>query len=115
MMKIKINKTDKKWSQEVIKRDGKCLYCGCTEYLSAHHLFGRSKSATRFVLDNGFTLCPNCHVFSPIFSAHRTEQTFKLWAKKRLGLKRYRELEKLSNTYKSRKQAEKEFLDNLCL
>jgi len=110
-MKIKITKEDKLWSKLVRERDGACLHCGRTENLAAHHLFGRSRSATRLVLENGFTLCPSCHVFSPDWSAHRTEQTFRLWAKERLGEAKYKELEQLSNTTKSRKEAEREFME----
>ena|SRR3990167_3267414 len=108
--KISIDKCDKLWSELVRARDGKCAYCGKKEYLAAHHIFGRSNSATRFLLENGISLCPSHHVFSPQFSAHRTEQDFRIWVKKLLGSK-YRELEKLSHTIKSREKARKEFLE----
>ena len=108
--KISIDKCDILWSNLVRARDGKCAYCGKKEYLAAHHIFGRSNSATRFLLANGITLCPSHHVFSPQFSAHRTDQSFRTWVKKLLGSK-YRELEKLSHTTKSREKARKEFLE----
>jgi len=112
-MKIKLSKTDKIWSKMVRERDGECLHCGAKENLNAHHLFGRSKSATRYELTNGFTLCVLHHTFSPDWSAHRTEQTFKIWAKKRIGTKEFNRLKKLSNSIMSRKKAERLFLENI--
>ncbi len=37
--------------------------CGATEDLAAHHITDRSKMPNEgYVLDNGITLCPLCHV-----------------------------------------------------
>ena len=106
--KISINKEDKEWGRLVRERDGKCLYCGKTEYLQAHHLFSRGRSATRFNLKNGFTLCAGCHTFNPSFSAHRTPDKFKEWAKGYLG-KDFPKLERLANTTLSRTKAIEQF------
>ena len=112
-MKIKITKEDTEWARQVRERDKKCLYCPETKYLQAHHLFGRAKSSTRFNLLNGFTLCAKHHVFSNEFSAHRTNDTFKSWARKYLGEKVYLELEKLSEVYMSREKAKKQFMKEI--
>lgn len=110
-LKININKYDKIWSQKVRERDGACLYCGRREYLQAHHLFGRANSATRFDLTNGFTLCPACHTFNNEFSAHRTPDRFKAWAKDFLGEEVYTALERKANSIMSRDKATKEFIN----
>src|SRR6185436_3360747 len=50
------------WSQAVRSRDGRCLDCGATTNLHAHHI----KSKRWFpdlalVIENGKTLCRQCH------------------------------------------------------
>jgi 5-methylcytosine-specific restriction endonuclease McrA len=71
---------DKLWS-ELIKIQGgnKCAYCGTTEYLNSHHLFTRSRRATRWDLENWITLCSGHHTLSSEFSAHQTSLEFFLW------------------------------------
>lgn len=52
------------WSQCVRLRDKKCIVCGSTENLQAHHCFVRAALSlrTRFILENGVTLCYYCHL-----------------------------------------------------
>ena len=53
------------WALRVKARDGhKCLLCGCTELLTAHHwYFTRQRGhAARYCVDNGATLCFTCHI-----------------------------------------------------
>jgi predicted restriction endonuclease len=53
----------KSWRRQVLARDGyKCVRCGETLSLRAHHItkFGNSKKL-RYEVDNGITLCPRCH------------------------------------------------------
>lgn len=47
------------WSRYVRTRDGKCLMCGTTDSLEAHHGVVPQKrgNSTRFLPDNGFALC----------------------------------------------------------
>lgn len=51
------------WRKRVFKRDGyKCVYCGSTEEIEAHHLIPWAESEeTRADEDNGITLCNSCH------------------------------------------------------
>jgi 5-methylcytosine-specific restriction endonuclease McrA/transposase-like protein len=53
----------KKWSLDVRARDGhKCVECGATERLHAHHIKEwRRNKAARYELSNGVTLCVVCH------------------------------------------------------
>lgn len=106
---IKIDRHDTRWGKMVRERDGKCLYCGDTETLQAHHLFPRSRSGTRFELQNGITLCASHHTFNYEFSAHKTPEKFKRWAKKFLGDGLYNWLQKKSLGSMTRYQAIKEF------
>lgn len=50
------------WSRKVKSRDGKCLHCGTTEDLHAHHKIRKSERPD-LALDpeNGVTLCYRCH------------------------------------------------------
>lgn len=53
------------WSLVVRKRDGnRCLMCGKTEYMQAHHWLFRKSHSVRLALDpaNGATLCYGCHI-----------------------------------------------------
>lgn len=51
------------WSKAVRERDGhKCVDCGATGYLHAHHIKSWKKHPElRWELSNGKTLCPPCH------------------------------------------------------
>lgn len=71
-------KCNKLWSQ-IVRSPGKCEYCGKTEHLQAHHIFGRSNKAVLWDVDNGVCLCAGCHKFSRIFSAHETPTEFTIW------------------------------------
>jgi len=107
--KIAVSNHDKRWGKKVRERDERCCYCGSTSNLAAHHIFGRARNGTRFVLDNGITLCPAHHVFSYEFSAHKTPEKFKRWVKKYLGIGLYNYLQKKSLQITSRKKAIDEF------
>ena len=71
---------DKLWSEIVkIQWNHKCAYCWKTEYLNSHHLFTRSRRATRWDLNNWICLCSGCHTLSSEFSRHQTSLEFFLW------------------------------------
>lgn len=71
---------DKLWS-DIVKIEwwNKCAYCWKTEYLNSHHLFTRSRRATRWDIMNWICLCSGCHTLSSEFSAHQTSLEFFLW------------------------------------
>lgn len=50
------------WSKAVRERDGKCCECGSIKALNAHHIKRKSTHPELALnLDNGITLCSNCH------------------------------------------------------
>jgi 5-methylcytosine-specific restriction endonuclease McrA len=52
-----------KWRNSVINRDKKCVICGATEHLTAHHMNHDSYfKDQRFDVNNGVTLCSKCHM-----------------------------------------------------
>lgn len=54
--------TTSQWSRDVRARDGKCLECGRTEDLHAHHIKPKSSHPELILeLSNGKTLCYGCH------------------------------------------------------
>ena len=62
-------KLDIAWSLLVKLRAGmKCEYCGKTSYLNSHHIYSRSKASTRWLPENGISLCVGHHTFSSKFS-----------------------------------------------
>ena len=55
---------DRLWSLAVRKRDKKCLLCGSSDNLQAHHaIVRRGSKSTRWILENGITLCVGCHIY----------------------------------------------------
>ena len=51
------------WRLAVLKKDGfKCVKCGCTTGLQAHHIYSwKYYLDQRFNIDNGLTVCTECH------------------------------------------------------
>lgn len=51
-----------KWALAVMKRDKRCVRCGATEKLQAHHVkHWKNYPEHRHDIDNGATLCVYCH------------------------------------------------------
>lgn len=89
---------DKLWSLAV--RDvGYCEKCGKTGSLQAHHIYSRTRLATRWDLNNGLCLCPNCHLFR---GAHATQydlqRAYHHWLVGYKGSEFLENLEQKSNT-----------------
>lgn len=75
-----IRKQFKEWSILVRKRDGnKCVICGESKIVHAHHLIPREIHDYRFQVDNGISLCPRHHKYATDISAHRNSIAFYLW------------------------------------
>jgi len=51
------------WKDAVLKRDNyKCIWCGYNQHLEADHIKSFSEyPELRFAIDNGRTLCKECH------------------------------------------------------
>ena len=95
-------KLDKLWSLKVKERDDfKCRKCGRRDNLNSHHIFSRRYNSTRYLLDNGITLCPGHHTFSGVFSAHETPRKFFSWLEGVYGKEWLDKLEKKSGELKS--------------
>ena len=69
MTKRKYDKAHKAWAKEVKARDGnKCIICGATKIICAHHLIPWEVEKFRFDINNGISLC----------SSHHTRYSYKL-------------------------------------
>jgi hypothetical protein len=80
--KVLEKKLDELWSLAVREKEGnKCAMCGSKSSLSAHHVFGRRHTATRWEIDNGICLCYPHH----IHWAHRDIGGFFTWWRNRVG------------------------------
>lgn len=79
-------KLDQAWSKLVKLRAGmECEYCGTkVKQLHSHHLFTRSRKATRWDVKNGICLCASHHVLGN-FSAHKSPLEFSQWLYKYKG------------------------------
>lgn len=74
------NRKDKEWEVGVKSRDGyKCVICGETKLLNAHHILPRELTKFRWDIENGISLCPSHHQFSRIISAHSNSFVFYYW------------------------------------
>lgn len=109
-MKVKIDPQDRQASKLAREKTPYCQNCGGTGVLNAHHIMPRSRSSTRYYLPNLLVLCVHCHTFGD-HSVHRSPEGSKKFCIKIIGAKEYNRLEKLSNTYKSREKARKEFIE----
>lgn len=50
------------WAMEIIKRDEKCVVCKTKKDLEAHHVFHvNPKDKIYYDINNGVTLCNDCH------------------------------------------------------
>lgn len=79
-------KLDNLWTANIKNKDGnKCIYCGNTQRLNAHHIYSRKNLSTRWDLTNGVCLCYNHHNESSDFSAHKTPLEFSEFLKGYLG------------------------------
>ena len=61
--KLRKSEKYKKWQQEVYQRDFyKCQCCGSKAKINAHHIYAwKLYPELRFSIDNGITLCEQCH------------------------------------------------------
>jgi len=59
-----VRKCHEAWSLLVRTRDGKCLRCGATKSLAAHHwvVSDHRSRQDRFNPSNGISLCYGCHI-----------------------------------------------------
>jgi len=62
----------KLWSLCVRTRDKTCRNCNSDYMLQAHHIVQRNYKASRYILDNGLTLCSRCH-----FAEHVDPERFR--------------------------------------
>lgn len=77
-----IAKLDKKWSKAVIERDnGICQKCD-EHGDNPHHVFLRRYMGSRFLKENGITLCTSCHRW-----AHDKPADFMEWWQDKVGIK----------------------------
>ena len=77
---LKLTKEDKEWAYSVKARDGfKCVICGESERLNAHHIIVRENHATKLDIENGLSLCPKHHFFCRKISAHNNPIGLFLW------------------------------------
>ena len=104
MLRTRSNRPHKKleaandalWSHLVLYRDEKCLRCYTTYRLEAHHFQKRRFTGTRWVKDNGFTLCggpDGCHAWA---ESHPQEFEAEI-ATPRIGFLRVEQLKQLAN------------------
>ncbi len=78
--KLKLTPEDRIFSKAVKDRDlNKCVICGDTTRLNAHHIIVREHLATKFDVLNGISLCPKHHFFCRQISAHNNPLGFFMW------------------------------------
>ena len=65
------------WRKNVLFRDNhKCVICGSCEYLEAHHIIPvRNSEEQKFNVNNGITLCRECHKLVHLNELKRNQPT----------------------------------------
>lgn len=60
---LRNSKEYKEWRKQVFQRDFYCCkYCGSKNNINAHHIYSwKLYPERRFLLENGITLCEDCH------------------------------------------------------
>jgi len=88
-MKIRLDENDRLFSHLVkLLARNKCEYCGATDKrLECSHFHSRRKFSTRYDTDNASCLCTGCHMYLGGNPYQHTE-----WFKKRLGSRKFEEL-----------------------
>ena len=77
--------------RKAVKLIGKCVVCGSTEKLVAHHLASfKDNPELRFSVENGVCLCANCHIeyhtlFMGGYSIPATLESFDEFAREKNG------------------------------
>ena len=58
-------KLDKLWSAVIRKKYPRCVVCGKSDNLNAHHCIVRKAQSdgVRWLVENGVSLCVGCHLF----------------------------------------------------
>lgn len=80
---LKLTPEDKAWANAVKDRDERrCVICGDTERLNAHHIIVRENHETKLDVMNGLSLCPTHHFFNRKISAHNNPIGLILWLQK---------------------------------
>jgi len=69
------------WSR-VVRRAGRCTYCGNPFNLQAHHLIPRGNNHTRHKIECGLCLCEHHHLYCSEISPHLKPKDFNKWLKK---------------------------------
>ena len=83
---------DSLWSR-VVKRAGRCAFCGSRFNLQAHHLVPRGYYFTRHRIECGLCLCRYHHLYCWKISPHLAPKDFEKWLKKNFPSK-YRWVQK---------------------
>ncbi len=107
LLKQKADPTSKYWKKKadtlfskLVRRAGRCEYCGRTDHLNCSHLIPKESLYTRWIIDAAVCLCANHHKFSRTWSFHRNPAAFFLWFSKKFPL-RWKTLQELLDTANS--------------
>lgn len=71
-------RADKAWAVVMHRLYTECAVCGASP-IEAHHLIGRSNTATRHSIENGIGLCALHHKWCNKLSAHGAPLAFAEW------------------------------------
>ena len=97
-----IRKLDALWALCIKARDKRCVMCGRTENLNAHHCVvhkGVGASKIRWLLDNGTTLCAGCHMGIHNHNNASFVRRYEMIRDAKVSLERQEEIIRLRNEY----------------
>lgn len=119
LLKLKADPNSKYWKKradslfsKIVRKVGKCQYCGGTKYLNCCHLIPKENWHTRWVLDNAICLDAGHHKFWRNWSFHHNPVAFFIWFIEKFPL-RWKRLKELSEPLFTNRETAKEAYERL--
>ena len=107
----KLSTADSKFSAFIRNRDKECLRCSSKFYLQCSHFWSRNHFNTRFDPDNCITICYPCHYGSNKGWEYDQAGEYRDFMIKRLGIKKFKQLENKHKQFKTKRNAIIEFME----
>lgn len=104
------DKTEKAWKEACKRRDGfRCQKplnlseqeIECSGFLQVHHCVNsRGHNKTKYMLDNGITLCSKHHYFGAHSDKPEISRNYERHVKRRIGVKQFVNIETMKGVHK---------------
>lgn len=101
LIQSEVIKADSKFARNIKERDGRCMRCGTTMFLTCSHYHGRAIWSTRYSELNCVTFCTECHNYMESKKKGEYKEFMMDW----LGLELFNTLNEISKIKVTKEQA----------